>query len=134
MNSLKLKVSLLAVFCFGILTTNSFAQEQKGQVAINQDANITKLLALKKELNRDETSPDRFKIQIYNGSRSGAEAAQKDYNSSYSEWRSSLEFELPRNYKIWIGSFKTKIEAERALRKIKRKFPNSIIFKPRKKR
>ena len=44
-----------------------------------------------------------------------------------------MKFETP-NYKIWIGKFKTRMEAERALVKIKRKFETAFIFKPKKKK
>ena len=35
------------------------------------------------------------------------------------------------NYKIWVGNFKTRLEADRALVKIKRKFSNAFYFKPK---
>lgn len=125
------KIAFFAVF-FVFTTVNCLAQE--GHVTINQDKNISNLLALKKELNKDENSSDRYKIQIYNGNRAGAESAQKEYYTIYNQWRSSLEFELPRNYKIWVGSFRTRLEADRALKRIKKNFPNAFIFKPKKKK
>lgn len=133
MNSLKLKNITFIIFCYLLFTVDySFAQQ--GQVTINQDKNIPNLLALKKELNKDENTSDRYKIQIYNGNRAGAESAQKEYYSIYTQWRSSLEFELPRNYKIWVGSFRTRLEADRALKRIKKNFPSAFIFKPKKKK
>lgn len=133
MNSLKLKNITFIIFCYLLFTVDySFAQQ--GQVTINQDKNLPNLLALKKELNKDENTSDRYKIQIYNGNRAGAESAQKEYYSIYTQWRSSLEFELPRNYKIWVGSFRTRLEADRALKRIKKNFPSAFIFKPKKKK
>ncbi|MCF7567468.1 SPOR domain-containing protein [Sabulilitoribacter arenilitoris] len=132
MSTLKFKAILFSVACLVIISSNCFAQQ--GHVTINQDKNIPNLLALKKELNKDENASDRYKIQIYNGNRTGAESAQKEYYTLYNQWRSSLEFELPRNYKIWVGSFRTRLEADRALKRIKRNFPNAFVFKPKKKK
>jgi hypothetical protein len=42
-----------------------------------------------------------------------------------------MEFETP-NYKIWIGNFNTRLEADRALVKVKRKFAYAFYFKPKK--
>ena len=82
-------------------------------------------------MNKSDTDLNNFKIQIYNGSRSGAISAQKEYKSTFNQWESSLEYEEP-NFKIWVGSFTTKLEADRALKRIKNKFSGAFIFKPKK--
>jgi SPOR domain len=101
---------------------------QKGIVTINQDKDIDILLRLKKEINRTEAN---YKIQIYNGNRSGAEKTRLEFRNSFSNWSTYIKYETP-NYKIWIGNFKTRLEADRALLKIKKKFNNAFIFKPKK--
>ena len=125
---MNLKVILIAIFCYGALTTYCNAQE--GIVTINQDENIDLLLNLKKEINKLET--DYYKIQIYSGSyRSEAENIESKFNSTFSKWSSKLIYEYP-NFKIWIGNFNTRIEADRALKEIKTKFFNALILKPKK--
>ena len=106
MKILSLKISTLVVLSFFISTTLSFSQE--GTVTVNQDKKITELLNLKKEMNKNEEDSDRYKIQIYNG-----------------------VYEPP-NFKTWAGNFRTRLEADRALKRIKRKFPSAFIFKPKK--
>ena len=100
---------------------------QEGVVEVHQDKQIDALLRVKKEVNATAAN---YKIQIYSGNRSGAEKAQTDFRNSFSEWPSTKEFETP-NYKIWVGNFKTRLEADRALVKIKRKFTNAFPFKPK---
>lgn len=100
---------------------------QKGTVRIHKNSQIDTLIKLKKEVNLSELN---YKIQIFSGVRSGAEKAQKEFNQSFSEWHSEKQFETP-NYKIWVGNFKTRLEADRALVKIKRKFSNAFYFKPK---
>jgi len=121
-SNLLLLTFLFSVFCI----TEISAQE--GIVSINQDKDIDVLLRLKKEVNKSQSN---YKIQIYNGNRSGAEKTRLEFRNSFSDWPTSIKFETP-NYKIWIGNFKTRLEADRALLKIKRKFNNAFIFKPKK--
>ena len=109
---------------FGI--SNLLAQE--GVVAVNQDRQIDALLKLKGEINRTESN---YKIQIYNGNRTDAEKARLGFRRSFSDWSTSMQYETP-NYKIWIGNFKTRLEADRALLKVKKKFGNAFIFQPKK--
>jgi hypothetical protein len=107
MKTLSLKISLLAFISYFILTSNGFAQQ--GTVTINQDKNIDVLLDLKKEMNKTDNSTDRYKIQVYSGNRSDAEATQTKFNATFDKWISTLKFEYP-NYKIWVGNFTTRLE------------------------
>jgi hypothetical protein len=129
MNTLNLKISIISVFCLVISTTFSFAQQ--GKVTINQDKKIVALLELKKEMNKNENDSERYKIQIYNGHRGGAYATQKEFDESYGDWHSIVNYEPP-NFKTWVGNFRTRLEADRALVRIKIKFPSAFIFKPKK--
>ena len=129
MKPLNIKISFLSLLCFILISTYSFAQQ--GNVTINQDKHISVLLDLKKEMNKNETDSERYKIQVYSGNRSGAYDAQEEFNSSIGGWYSSMQYETP-NFKVWAGNFRTRLEADRALKRIKRKFPNAFIFKPKK--
>ncbi|WP_452230941.1 MULTISPECIES: SPOR domain-containing protein [unclassified Lacinutrix] len=131
MKLLKIKQIILSTFI--IFAFTGICSAQQGTVIVNQDPEITELLALKKEINKNEDASDRYKIQIYSGRRSTAESNQTDFRGSYSQWSSKLVYETP-NYKVWIGSFRNRLEAERALLKVKKKFPNAFLFKPKKKK
>jgi hypothetical protein len=100
---------------------------QEGRVSIDQDKDITKLLEYKKDLSTVEL----YKIQVYQGNRSGAETAKSKFLSMYNEWPTSMEYETP-NYKIWVGNFRNRLEADKALIKIKKNYMNAFIFKPKK--
>ena len=129
MKILNLKLSTLVLFCCLAFATQTHAQQ--GTVTINQDKNIDVLLNLKKEMNKTENSTDRYKIQVYSGNRSEAEATQAKFDTNYAQWNSRIMFEYP-NYKVWAGNFTTRLEADRALKEVKQKFPGSFIFKPKK--
>jgi len=129
MKTLSLKISLFISICLIVFTTNGYAQQ--GTVSVNQDKNIDVLLDLKKEMNKTENLTDRYKIQVYSGNRGEAEVTQTKFNSAFENWKSNIVYEYP-NFKIWAGSFTTRLEADRALKEVKRKFPSAFIFKPKK--
>lgn len=129
MKLLKLRISLLGIFTF--LLTSGYCFGQQGTVSIQQDSKITNLLEIKKEMNKNEADSDRYKIQIYSGNRGSAESAQRDFNTTFSDWKATIQYETP-NFKIWAGNFTTRLEADRALKKIKSKFPSAFIFRPKK--
>lgn len=116
---------ILAILSF------SFGYSQEGKITINQDDRIKDLLELKKEMNRNETDSRRYKIQVYSGNRGGAQNAQNDFTETFGQWQPVMHYETP-NFKVWAGNFSTRLEADRALKRIKRKFPAAFIFKPKK--
>ncbi len=131
MKSLNIKISFLSVVFFAITTT--YCSAQQGNATINQDKHINTLLDLKKKTNKNEDNSSRYKIQIYSGNRSGAYSSQKEFNNSYTLWNPTVKYESP-NFKTWVGNFRTRLEADRALKKVKKKFPHAFIFKPKKKK
>ncbi len=128
MPKLSTKIVLFTTTCLLFLSLKTLAQE--GVVVVNQDRDIDALLRLKKEVNKLDIN---YRIQIYNGPRNGAEKARLEFRNSYSDWATSMKYETP-NYKIWVGNFKTRLEADRALIMIKKNFNNAFIFKPKKER
>lgn len=124
----KIPLKIISLFSLIFLFSSLQLNAQSATVTVNQDPEISKLLRLKKEVNRTTI---RYKIQIYNGSRSGADNAQSNFYKYYSGWAVKKVFETP-NYKIWVGNFETRLEADRALARIKRKFTNAFIFRPKK--
>ncbi|MDO6596378.1 SPOR domain-containing protein [Oceanihabitans sp. 2_MG-2023] len=127
-----LKTKYIITSLFLTFTFTAICNAQQGTVTVNQDKEITALLKLKKEINTNEDTSDRYKIQIFSGRRGIAETKQTDFKGAYAQWSSKLVYETP-NYKVWVGSFRNRLEAERALLKVKNKFPNAFLFKPKKK-
>ena len=101
---------------------------QEGSVSIQKSFEIERVLALKKELNKDQSF---IKIQVYSGNRLGAETALEKFQTDFPELTVEMKYETP-NYKIWVGKFRTQLEADRELRLIKKSFPNAFSLKPKK--
>ncbi len=128
MKAFDLKIKILSAFaCLFVL---QFNHAQQGTLTINQDHRIPELLELKATMTEDDT--ERYKIQIYSGNnRSSAYGAESSFKSAFAGIKTTVVYEQP-NFKTWVGNFRTKIEADRALKKIKSKFDNALIFKPKK--
>lgn len=106
-----------------------FSAFAKAQSSISQDVKITELLNLKTQLTKDNELTDRYKIQLYSGEREQAYSMLKNYKNKVGTWSSSIEYQTP-NYKVWVGNFRNRLEADRALLKIKKEFDSAFIFKP----
>ncbi len=118
----------LIIVIVGVLFC-AFAKAQSAQVIINQDDRITQLLELKSDLEKEGKITDRYKIQLYSGSLNIASSTLKKYRNRIGTWSSSIKHETP-NYKVWIGNFRNRREADRALIDIRKEFSSAFIFKP----
>lgn len=108
---------------------STFLKAQTGQATINQDRRITQLVDLHSQMILADKLSDRYKIQLFSGDATTASATLKKYRNRVGTWSSSLKHETP-NYKVWVGNFRNKLEAERALIEIRKEFTNAFIFKP----
>ena len=127
MNYSHLRNIFFAIF-FIALTSISSAQE--GNITVVQDEKVSTLLDLKIQLAKENKLNDRYKIQLFYGDLEKANKILADYRKSSLEWSSNIEYETP-NYKVWVGNFRNRLEADRALMTIKTIFPEAFIFKPK---
>ncbi|MDG1014496.1 MAG: SPOR domain-containing protein [Flavobacteriaceae bacterium] len=99
---------------------------QEGLISINKSEEIDRILALKKEIN--ERLPF-IKIQIYSGSRSYAGKAIAEFKANFPGQFVQMKYETP-NYKVWVGRYRTRLEADRQLIWVKTKFSNAFLLTP----
>lgn len=128
MRILNLPNCLLSAIC--LVAFNFSGSAQSGETSIEQNEIIPELLEMKSELTKDGKLGDRYQIQLYYGDNNSASNVIKEYRSKYDAWPSQIIYETP-NYKVWIGNFRNRLEADRALLKIKQDFPAAFIPKPR---
>lgn len=118
-------------FCLTLLISTCYVQAQDQKITVSQDPKFEQLLNEKRKINTSITINDHYKIQIYIG---GSEAAKKTLNEFKQEFKNidgTIVFNTP-NYKVWVGNFKTRMEAEKNLVEIKRKYKNVFLIKPSK--
>ena len=106
-----------------------YTYSQPGNLQVNQDEKITQLLQIKTNLSKENKISDGYTIQLYYGELKDANSVIRNYNRSLSNWSATIEYETP-NYKVWVGNFSTRLEADRALLEIQKNFPNAFVLRP----
>lgn len=111
------------------ITCNLMAQDNKNN--LKQSPKFEQLLNEKRKTNTLLTVNERYKIQIYSGDSETAKKALIDCKQEFNQLDGTIIFNTP-NYKVWIGNFRTRIEAERNLVVLKNSFSNAFLIKPKK--
>ena len=109
-----------------VLILNFSTQAQNGKVEITQSVEIEKVIEIKKEINKNKSM---LRIQIFNGSREDANNTKEKFENIKVDSIIDMVYETPK-YKIWVGNYKTQLEADIKLLEIKRYFPDAFIFRP----
>ena len=128
MKILLLKSSFFTVAALCFCTENLLAQ---GNTTVSQDPKFEQMLAEKRKINSSITVNDRYKIQVFNGDSETSKKTLVDFKKNYTNMDATIVFSTPA-YKVWAGNFKSRIEAERNLAEIKKKYPNAFLIRPNK--
>ncbi len=113
------------------LTNPLICAAQSHASAVIQDPKIERLLAEKRKINSSITITDKYKIQLFSGDNELAKKTLVDFRKEIKNLDATIVFKTP-SYKVWIGNFKSRIEAEKALFDLKKRYPNAFIIKPNK--
>jgi hypothetical protein len=103
------------------------AQDQN--LTLNQDPKFEQLLNDKRKINTSISTNDTYRIQIFSGKSDEAKKTLTDFRREYTNIDGTIIFNTP-NYKVMVGNFKTRIEAERNLVEIKKRYKSVFLIKP----
>jgi hypothetical protein len=129
MKILTMKKVLLLSFILSILSIKAIAQNSKTNV--RQDPKFEQLLIEKRKINASIAVNERYKIQIFSGDSDKAKKALNDCKQQFTNLDGTIVFNTP-NYKVLMGNFRTRIEAERNLIDLKKYYENAFLIKPQK--
>ena len=118
--------TLTSLFIFTCLFNAINAQQ--GTINIEQDQKITDLLEIYKSLN---TTSDYYRIQVGFGSHAKAQKIKANVEQDFPNMFSKIDFDSP-TYRVRLGRFKTKLEAERKFAEVRKKYPDAMLLKPKK--
>ena len=119
---MKIIVPLMLITCFA-----SFTNAQDGTITIKQDEKIDTLLKVYKNyINESEY----YRIQVGFGSHAKAQSIKSNVEVDFPGMYSKIDFDSP-TYRVRLGRFKTKLEGERKLREVRRKYPAAMLLKPK---
>lgn len=111
-----------------------FAQEksqERGHIQIIQDDKVDLLVSKHIQLNQNRNGIEGFRIQIFfdsgNNSKTKAESIYEGFKAKYPDVGAYLSFNSP-NYKVRVGDFRTKLDAQRFLNDIILEYPNAWII------
>lgn len=121
MRNLKKNAFLLLLFI------SFYAQAQNFQ-SNKQEEKIKELIEIKKELTNSDKLKEFYKIQLYSGNLEDAEDVKKEFDDEF-EISSTIKYETP-NYKVWVGNYRTRLEADRAMLDISEVFEAAFIIRP----
>lgn len=112
-----------------LVSTKEACAQQTAEVHITQDPKIPKLLALKSKMTQDNELRDGYRIQVMSyGDLNDANTILSKYKTEIGTWPGTVAYQRP-NYKVWVGYFQNRLEADRALIQVQRVFPDAFVFK-----
>lgn len=116
-----------AYLTFTVLTL-SFTHAQQGRVNIEQDEKIERLLEAYVETIGDHGV---YRIQVGFGTHAKAQSIKSQVDVDFPGLSSRIDFDSP-TYRVRLGRFKSKIEAERNFNRVRKKYPQAMLLKPKK--
>ena len=114
-----------------MLLCNTIMQAQQSKNGFQEPTAVKTLLEAKRTFNASNTTNDKYKIQIFYGSNSEAIRKLAEFKRNFSGIDGTIIYTNP-SYKVWVGNYMTRIEAERNLQNIQKHFPNALLIKPNK--
>ena len=127
-------IIILCCFCAADALAQSYGS---GEVVIIQDARIDTILMKHIEMNEalllddDNYAIDGFRIQIFeeSGNKSSTQAREviSEFSLKYKDIPVYLTWQAP-NFKVRVGDFATRMEAEGFLNKIKKDYPIAWVI------
>ncbi|MGI9552839.1 MAG: SPOR domain-containing protein [Aurantibacter sp.] len=117
-----------ALYTLIFLCSVAYSYAQGGQINIEQDKKIDELLELYKSSNE---SSDYYRIQVGFGSFAKAQRIKSEVEIDFPDLSSKIDFDSP-TYRVRVGRFKDKLDAERKFREVRAKYPDAMLLKPKK--
>ena len=118
---MKKSIVLGCLLFVGFFTTQTvFCQSEKSDIML-----VNELISKKRSFNKEFGYG--FRIQLYNGIETVARKTIRKFNYDFPEIKTHLIYRQPE-WKIQVGFYNTKLEADRALLNFKRKYKSAIVI------
>lgn len=127
MRILSITKFILVVFTTVLYSAKIEAQTAKMNPKIEEKLDY--LISEKQKINTSLAFKERYKIQIFSGESEKAKKTVIQFKQDFKDIDVTIIFNTP-NYKVWVGNFKTRMEAERNFVEIKKKYKNTLLIKP----
>jgi hypothetical protein len=125
---------IVFTFLFLLQDASLFSQDtlkDPGNIRLIQDNKVDLLVSKHIQINQNRKGIDGFRIQIFfdsgNNSKTRAKSIYESFLAKYPNIGVYLTFRTP-NYKVRVGDFRTKLDAQRFLNEIIADYPNAWII------
>lgn len=120
---------LLVISCFNGLQAQRPVPHYpvNTQVQVEMSENVRNLLLLYKDHAKKYPQIAGFRVQIFNGKKSDCLTKRGTFLRQFPDMDAYLLYEVPE-YKMQVGNFRTRLEAERFLQQITALFPGSFVI------
>lgn len=115
------RLTFIALFITKVLLA------QQPLLFVDQDAKLDSLIKYKIISNKKTKKDTFYQIQIYSGSKKGADVILQDFKKKFKNWYIEIIFETP-NYKVRVGKFSTRLEVDKKLLEVKQFFTNAFLY------
>lgn len=122
---------LILFYLFFSILSKVYSQD-KGEVVVKNDARLNELIDKHKQLNQKLNTMTGYRIQIYfesgANSKTLASNVKESFITKFPEIKAYLLFHEPY-YKVRVGDFRTRMEAQGFKQKIMAEYPISFVTK-----
>ena len=118
---------------FLVIVIHHASAQDRGKVVVTMDPQIDSLIAKRLELSKNVKSGDNisvsgFRVQIFSGlDRQDAYTEQAKFKVRYPAYSTYISYVQP-NYRLRVGDFRTKLEAEKFMNDLKKYYSSLFIF------
>ena len=119
MKFLSKRLLFSSFFVVLISLTTTYAQSENDK--------INEIISQKKTFNQENENSIVYKIQLYNGNEVEAFKVKTEFEKEFPDYKTILKYKQPE-WKTQVGNFKTRLEADRVLQIIKKKFGAAIVL------
>jgi hypothetical protein len=118
---MKNKLFFVFIFLAFIIGTNNLTAQNK----TNSSPQIKRLIAKKRSFNRSYGYG--YIIQIYYGNETRARSLRNKFKVNFPDVHTKLDYDKP-DWKVLVGKYKTKLEADKAVINFSEKFSGLIVI------
>lgn len=126
--------NLVLVLFFLSFNSIAFSQKVEGNANVDRDPRIDRLIEKHRQYNQANPGVDGYRIQIFfdsgNNSKKTAQTIREKFMELYPDVAAYLTFNSPY-YRVRIGDYRTKLEAEGVLYQLASIYPNAFTVTDR---
>jgi uncharacterized protein YxjI len=99
--------------------------------SVSNEEKVHKILKERQKIVSVINFSDTYRIQIFTGTSEELKKKMTEFKRQFPELDAVVSFSAPL-YKLWVGNFRTRIEAERQLQIIRKSYKQALVIKPKK--